>query len=65
MVHNNTMQMGSLDNMKLITETTEDIKYLKEEKDGKTNLFIEASFSNLTLKTETVEYTHAKLCKGK
>ena len=36
--------------MKLITETTEDIKYLKEEKDGKTNLFIEGVFLQSDLK---------------
>ena len=36
--------------MKLITETTEDIKYLKEEKDGKTTLFIEGVFLQSDLK---------------
>ena len=36
--------------MKLITETTEDIKYLKEEKDGKTHLFIEGVFLQSDLK---------------
>ena len=36
--------------MKLITETTEDIKYLKEEKDGKTNLFIGGVFLQSDLK---------------
>ena len=36
--------------MKLITATTEDIKYLKEEKDGKTNLFIEGVFLQSDLK---------------
>ena len=36
--------------MKLITETTEDIKYLKEESNGKTNLFIEGVFLQSDLK---------------
>ena len=36
--------------MKLITETTEDIQYIKEDKDGKTNLFIEGVFLQSDLK---------------
>ena len=36
--------------MKLITEVTEDIQYISEEKNGKRNLYIEGVFlqSNLT-----------------
>ena len=36
--------------MKLITETTEDIQYIKEESNGKTNLFIEGVFLQSDLK---------------
>lgn len=64
--------------MKLITELTEDVKYLSEEKDGKRNLYIEGPFlvseavnrnrrmyKEETMRTEVNRYTEEYINKNR